>query len=59
VRALKQTNKQPQTHTTKQTPPKVEELSAAAGHLKAAGAGAYEDPLDKFCGDNPDADECR
>ena len=45
----------PKTHNKTQ----VEELSATASHLKAAGAGAYQDPLDKWCGDNPDADECR
>mmetsp|Transcript_22358 Transcript_22358/g.56216 ORF Transcript_22358/g.56216 Transcript_22358/m.56216 type:complete len:116 (-) Transcript_22358:158-505(-) len=35
----------------------VEELSAAASHQKSAAVKV--DPLDEFCGDNPDADECR
>lgn len=38
----------------------VEEVSAALAHkktaMKASGAG---DPLEAFCDDNPDADECR
>ena len=36
----------------------VEEISAAESHKKAA-APAKKDPLDAFCDDNPDADECR
>ncbi|KAK9918135.1 hypothetical protein WJX75_001508 [Coccomyxa subellipsoidea] len=34
----------------------VEELSAAISHKKAQ---AKADPLEEFCDDNPDADECR
>ena len=34
----------------------VEELSAAASHAKAEGK---EDPLEKFCEEDPSADECR
>jgi hypothetical protein len=34
----------------------VEELSAAASHAKDA---AKEDPLEKFCEEDPSADECR
>mmetsp|Transcript_16951 Transcript_16951/g.30278 ORF Transcript_16951/g.30278 Transcript_16951/m.30278 type:complete len:112 (-) Transcript_16951:143-478(-) len=34
----------------------VEELSAAASHKKDA---SRMDPLDEYCDDNPDADECR
>jgi hypothetical protein len=34
----------------------VEELSAAASHAKASGP---EDPLEKFCEEDPSADECR
>jgi hypothetical protein len=37
----------------------VEELSAAVAHKKVADKVAFVDPLDAFCGDNPDADECR
>lgn len=37
----------------------VEELSAAAAHAKADAASPSNDPLEKFCDDNPDADECR
>ncbi len=39
----------------------VEELSAAASHKKDAAAAdpATNDPLEKFCQDAPDADECR
>ena len=42
----------------------VEEISAAISHKKAeeaaaAAAAAAADPLEVFCGDNPDADECR
>ncbi|EFJ45983.1 hypothetical protein VOLCADRAFT_121134 [Volvox carteri f. nagariensis] len=38
----------------------VEELSAAASHKKdAAKADALSDPLEKYCQDAPDADECR
>ncbi|CAK0785500.1 hypothetical protein CVIRNUC_008710 [Coccomyxa viridis] len=33
----------------------VEELSAAIAHKKAQAS----DPLDKYCDDNPEADECR
>ncbi|KAK9833479.1 hypothetical protein WJX81_008569 [Elliptochloris bilobata] len=36
----------------------VEELSAAAAHRKVAQEG-QGDPLEKYCGDNPEADECR
>jgi hypothetical protein len=34
----------------------VEELSAAASHAKSS---AKEDPLEKFCEEDPSADECR
>lgn len=34
----------------------VEELSAAASHAKDA---TKEDPLEKFCEEDPSADECR
>ncbi|EIE19790.1 CP12-domain-containing protein [Coccomyxa subellipsoidea C-169] len=34
----------------------VEELSAAISHKKAQ---AKADPLEEFCDDNPEADECR
>jgi hypothetical protein len=39
----------------------VEELSAAAAHKKVAFANdpVSNDPLEQFCDDNPDADECR
>jgi len=39
----------------------VEELSAAVSHAKAAKAAdpTSNDPLEKYCADNPDADECR
>lgn len=39
----------------------VEELSAAAAHKKVAFANdpVSSDPLEQFCDDNPDADECR
>lgn len=38
----------------------VEELSAAASHAKEADKiDNANDPLEKFCDDNPDADECR
>jgi len=36
----------------------VEELSAAAAHRKVSNEGKG-DPLEKYCGDNPEADECR
>eukprot|EP00775_Hariotina_reticulata_P005222 gene5222-5459_t len=36
----------------------VEEISAAISHKKVAEAES-SDPLEKFCDDNPDADECR
>ncbi|WIA11919.1 hypothetical protein OEZ86_002904 [Tetradesmus obliquus] len=36
----------------------VEEISAAISHKKVADA-ANSDPLEQFCDDNPDADECR
>jgi len=35
----------------------VEELNAAASHAKAK--NTPEDPLEKFCEDDPSADECR
>ena len=35
----------------------VEEISAAVSHKKAAEGPV--DPLEKYCDDNPDADECR
>lgn len=35
----------------------VEELEAEASHLKAN--KGTEDPLDKYCQDSPEADECR
>lgn len=39
----------------------VEELSAAAAHKKVANNAdpAFSDPLEAFCKDAPDADECR
>ncbi|GBF90866.1 hypothetical protein Rsub_03720 [Raphidocelis subcapitata] len=38
----------------------VEEISAAISHKKANDAATNaNDPLEQFCGDNPDADECR
>lgn len=38
----------------------VEEISSAAANKdERAKAAAYADPLDKFCDDNPEADECR
>jgi len=38
----------------------VEEISAAISHKKdAAKANNTDDPLERFCEDNPDADECR
>ncbi len=39
----------------------VEELSAAAAHKKVANAAdpTLSDPLEAFCKDAPDADECR
>jgi hypothetical protein len=38
----------------------VEELAAAVSHMKdAAKADPNSDPLEQFCDDNPDADECR
>lgn len=39
----------------------VEELSAAAAHKKVAFQNdpVSSDPLEQFCDDNPDADECR
>ncbi|GFR49284.1 hypothetical protein Agub_g11293 [Astrephomene gubernaculifera] len=38
----------------------VEELSAAVAHKKdAAKADPQLDPLEKYCQDSPDADECR
>jgi hypothetical protein len=38
----------------------VEELSAAASHAKdTAKATNASDPLEQYCGENPDADECR
>lgn len=39
----------------------VEELSAAAAHKKVAFENdpVSNDPLEQFCDDNPDADECR
>lgn len=35
----------------------VEELEAEASHLKADSSG--KDPLDEFCENSPEADECR
>lgn len=35
----------------------VEELEAEASHLKAN--KGTEDPLEKFCEESPEADECR
>eukprot|EP00271_Cylindrocystis_brebissonii_P017381 TRINITY_DN4512_c0_g1_i1.p1 TRINITY_DN4512_c0_g1~~TRINITY_DN4512_c0_g1_i1.p1 ORF type:complete len:128 (-),score=17.69 TRINITY_DN4512_c0_g1_i1:436-819(-) len=38
----------------------VEELSAEAAHAKARSKeAAISDPLEKFCADNPETDECR
>ncbi|GAB4817821.1 hypothetical protein N2152v2_004867 [Parachlorella kessleri] len=39
----------------------VEELSAAASHAKDAAKAnpSSVDPLEKYCEDQPDADECR
>ncbi|KAJ6680076.1 CALVIN CYCLE PROTEIN CP12-2 CHLOROPLASTIC [Salix purpurea] len=36
----------------------VEELSAAASHAKAK-KKEYSDPLEEYCKDNPETDECR
>eukprot|EP01024_Parvocaulis_polyphysoides_P004823 TRINITY_DN1119_c1_g1_i1.p2 TRINITY_DN1119_c1_g1~~TRINITY_DN1119_c1_g1_i1.p2 ORF type:complete len:113 (+),score=31.69 TRINITY_DN1119_c1_g1_i1:169-507(+) len=36
----------------------VEEMSAAAAHKKAQ-SEANKDPLENFCKDNPETDECR
>lgn len=38
---------------------KVEEISAAIAHKKAAKAAESTDPLDKLCEEEPDAAECR
>jgi hypothetical protein len=35
----------------------LEELSAAASHVRDRQKGA--DPLEEFCKDNPETDECR
>eukprot|EP00798_Chlamydomonas_sp_ICE-L_P029034 gene29034-32233_t len=38
----------------------VEEISAEISHKKAIAKDTLsEDPLEQFCGENPDADECR
>jgi len=38
----------------------VEEISAEAAHAKTrAKDQKSDDPLEQFCGDNPEADECR
>lgn len=38
----------------------VEELSAAASHKRTATTSSgFKDPLDKYCEDNPETDECR
>ncbi|KAJ7529550.1 hypothetical protein O6H91_15G056800 [Diphasiastrum complanatum] len=37
----------------------VEELSATISHKRHQGKAAQQDPLEKFCKDNPDSDECR
>lgn len=38
----------------------VEELSAAAADNRAKSSpSGYLDPLDKYCEDNPETDECR
>lgn len=37
----------------------VEELSANASHKKDAAEGSKKDPLDEYCEEVPEADECR
>jgi hypothetical protein len=37
----------------------VEEVSAAMADKKQAAAAVSSDPLEKYCDDNPEADECR
>ncbi len=40
----------------------VEELSAAASHMRDnenPNGSQYSDPLEKYCADNPETDECR
>ena len=37
----------------------VEELEAEASHIKSADKAEAKTPLDKFCEDQPEADECR
>jgi hypothetical protein len=38
----------------------VEELSAAAAHKRVAtSSSASSDPLEKYCEDHPETDECR
>lgn len=37
----------------------VEELSAAASHMKSNQYDPSNDPLERYCEDNPETDECR
>ncbi|KAL0896254.1 hypothetical protein Bca101_080215 [Brassica carinata] len=37
----------------------VEELSAAASHARDKKKAAGSDPLEEYCSDNPETDECR
>lgn len=37
----------------------VEELSAAASHARDRKKASSSDPLENYCKDNPEADECR
>ncbi|XP_010506777.1 PREDICTED: calvin cycle protein CP12-1, chloroplastic-like [Camelina sativa] len=37
----------------------VEELSAAASHARDKKKAGVSDPLEEYCSDNPETDECR
>ena len=37
----------------------VEELSAAASHARDKKKAGGSDPLEEYCSDNPETDECR
>ncbi|EOA28136.1 hypothetical protein CARUB_v10024325mg [Capsella rubella] len=37
----------------------VEELSAAASHARDKKKAGVSDPLEEYCNDNPETDECR
>ena len=56
-RSLQRLGRPSLTQNTDPHSPQVEEISAAESHKKANEKAV--DPLEKFCGDNPDADECR